>query len=106
MKKFKRFREQNPNDPLVKEYKALGRRARASEPAMKKLMEKYTSLHAPPSMSKVLTEVHTECDTTEKAEHKFNWPSICFKYQLKADHEDTFATIQKYEKMGWVRTVI
>ncbi len=104
-KKFKKFRERNPNDPISKDFKLLNSKKQVAptDAQYKQLLKKFEDTHLKAKESNVQQRV--ERDEVAKSEEKKTWPEICRFFKLELGPEDNWELLQRYEKMGWVRTV-
>ena len=104
-KKFNKFRDRNPSDPISKQFKLLKpSQKNPGDEEYNKLLKRWEDIHARTSFSKQHIERTVERDETVRKEEKLSWPKILKYYEFK-DCEASFTTLQKYERMGWVRTV-
>ena len=104
-KKFNKFRDRNPNDPISQQFKLLkqGQKQPGSAEYQKSL-KRWDDIHERTSFSKQHVERTVERDEVVKEEEKLTWPKILKYYELK-NCKTSYETLVSYEKMGWVRTV-
>jgi hypothetical protein len=107
MKKFKKHRERNPGDVLCREFKALKKKANVNDAEFQKLLGKFQAIHVKGdlSVSKKFIEQQLESNLNEKEEAKLNFLQVCTTYDLKVSSDESYPLLEKYARLGWIRTV-
>ncbi len=103
-KKFKKFRERNPNDALTRDYKSLPKRATigTADEKYQKILNRFAAVHT--TFAKKFVEVEDERDEKTKAEEKLNWLEVCIRYHLGQNDKESYPNVEQWAKVGWIRT--